>query len=148
MRYSPRMRSRWLDISWVLFTFLWTEMKSRFVRTEKKIEANIQWSWRKKLGQWGIYYIAKGFCFIKNPEWLVYSERLEESKLFCSTINPPESFMSSLFWLSSTVFRDPSLTLFKNYKLSCKYDPGNFLSWSASSSTFSSLVRLSKTNLI
>ena len=37
------VRSRWLDIGQVLFfAFLWTETKSRSIKTQKKNEANIQ----------------------------------------------------------------------------------------------------------
>lgn len=57
-----RVRSRWLDISRVLFfAFFWTGIKK---------DAYIRPSWPNKLGQLRIYHTAKIFCFIKSQELL------------------------------------------------------------------------------
>ena len=61
-------------------------------------------------------------CLFREPPLPPSPERKPNAKCVCSTINPLESFMFSLFRLSSVLFASPSLTTSKNYEL-CKSAP-------------------------
>ena len=77
------------------------------MKTQKRNSANIQPSWPNKLGQQRIYYKdkAKRFRFILIKKSI---KKKAEKKANCvySTINPQQSFVFSLVWLSSAAFCD------------------------------------------
>ena len=65
----------WGQDGWILAKFFFvlflTETKSKsLIKTQKKNEATIKPFWRKKFGQWRIYYISKKINFSqKRARW-------------------------------------------------------------------------------
>ena len=65
----------WGQDGWILAKFFFvlflTETKSKsLIKTQKKNEATIKPFWRKKFGQWKIYYISKKINFSqKRARW-------------------------------------------------------------------------------
>ena len=76
------------------------------MKTQKRNSANIQPSWPNKLGQERIYYKdkAKKFRFILKKESIIRAGK--KANCVYSTINPQQSFVFSLVWLSSAAFCD------------------------------------------
>lgn len=110
MRFWPSVRSTWLN-NWpssfffLFFAFLWTEKRSKFIKTEKKNQANIQPSWPRA---WSIkdVLLSKKIVALLRIKTCVFRKAVKKVNCVCSRINPRVSLMFSLFWLSSATFYD------------------------------------------
>ena len=104
MHCSPRLLGQcgWV-IGRILFYVQWTKRRSNFIETQKK---------KKEKGRrlkspilteqvWTTTWPKNRFN--KNQEWLV---SFKKATCVYSTVNPCESFMFSLYWLSSAAFCD------------------------------------------
>ena len=87
------------------FAFLWTENRSKFIKTEKKNQANTQPSWPHA---WSIKDVlfSKKITALLRMKTCLFREAGKKVNCVCSRINPRVSFLFSLFWFSSAAFCD------------------------------------------